>query len=314
MKKDFKIQDVRNKVVLLAALDWGMGHTTRCVALIRQLLLNNNELIFTGNEKQINFLKREFPALKYETIGGYGITLNSKRNTYAQMAAQAKKVASAMKGEKKWLKNYIKANKVDLVVSDNRYGFYHKKITSIILTHQLNLQIPSFKWVTNKFLHKKLCKFDVCWVPDNKERPLTGELSNAKIKIPVCFIGLLNRFEKAEAEEVYDYLIILSGPEPERTNFLDYAKQQATDLGGSIAFVGAEVDGYESFLNPTTKQLGVLIAQSKSVYSRAGYTTIMEMIGLDKKAVLIPTKGQYEQLYLAEYIRNDKISFIQADI
>ncbi|MFT5818974.1 MAG: hypothetical protein ACI8ZM_000196 [Crocinitomix sp.] len=309
MNNNLKLYEIQDKVVLLAALDWGMGHTTRCVSIIRTLIKANNQVVFAGNEQQLSFIKKDFPGIKTETLRGYDMQLDSTKSTYLQMARQQKTMMKAIKAENNWLKNYINANQVDLVISDNRYGFHHSNVPSIIITHQLNLQLPTLKFITNWIIKRLIEKYDCCWVPDDEKRTLTGELSNAKIKIPVHFIGVLNRFDKIEAAQKYTHLVILSGPEPERTNFLNHCKGMAADLGNKIAFVGAEVDSYDSFINPTTSELSLLIAQSNCVYSRAGYTTIMEMIGLNKEAVLIPTKGQYEQLYLAKHIQSDKIKF-----
>lgn len=306
----FFLNDIRGKRVVIAALDWGMGHVTRCVSVIQLLLEADNRVVFAGTEQQCTFIQNDFPGLETELIGGYKVRLDSNKNTYSQMAAQAKKVSGAIQSEKKWLKKYVKNNPVDLIISDNRYGFYHRTVPSVLITHQLNLQIPSFRWLTNKFLHKKIKKFDQCWVPDFEDRSLSGELSNANPGIPVSFIGLLNRFEQMDCEVKYDYLVILSGPEPERSNFLEYAIDFIRKKDQSVAFVGAKVMGYDSFNNPTTKELEQLINESKTVFSRAGYTTIMEMVGLNHSAILIPTKGQYEQMYLAEYVKSDNIEFV----
>jgi UDP:flavonoid glycosyltransferase YjiC (YdhE family) len=304
-----KPRDISNKTVLLAALDWGMGHTTRCVSIIRALLKQGNELIFAGDDNQIHFIRKEFPGIKTEKLEGYKILLDSNKNTYLQMARQQKSMLKAIKNENSWLKNYIQANKVDVVISDNRYGFYHNEIPSVIITHQLNLQLPTFRLITNWIVKRLIEKFNAVWVPDDAQRTLTGELSNQKLNTPIHFVGLLNRFEQVKAEKKYDYLVILSGPEPERTNFLEYAEEEMLNLGVTAAFVGAQVDGFDSFFYPTTTELGTLIAQSDCVFSRAGYTTIMEMIGLNQKAELFPTKGQYEQEYLAKHIKHPQLTF-----
>lgn len=304
-----KPNDINDQTILLAAMDWGMGHTTRCVSIISKLLDNNNKVVFAGNNKQNEFIRNEFPNVKLEQLDGYNISLDSSKNTYLQVVKQGRNIQKAIRNEQKWLNIYLEKRKVDLIISDNRYGFYHSMIPSILMTHQLNLQVPSFKYFANYLLKSYVNKFNTVWVPDDVERTLTGELSNAKLKIPVHFIGLLNRFEKVKAEKKYDCLVILSGPEPERTNFTGYAKQHMLELGVTASFVGAEVHGFDSFKSPTTSELELLIAQSDTVYSRAGYTTIMEMIGLNKKAVLYPTNGQYEQEYLAKYIQHSKLKF-----
>lgn len=301
--------NLTNKRILIAALDWGMGHTTRLVALLKQLLAQQNQLIFAGNQAQCQFIKAEFPDIELADLNGYEIHLDSKKSTYWQLFQQGFKVKKAIKYEKRWLSNFVSENKVDLIISDNRYGFYHPKIKSILVTHQLNLQIPYFRRMVNRNLRRMVEKFDVCWVPDTENRWLSGELSKAKLKIPIVYIGILNRFQKLQLPINFDYLVILSGPEPEKTNFKQEILKQLSATPSSVCIVGAQVTGYPCHPNPTTTELAELIAKSDTVISRAGYTTLMEMVDLNKKAILIPTKGQYEQMYLANYVQHPKIEF-----
>ncbi|MCG8575251.1 MAG: hypothetical protein MI810_10235, partial [Flavobacteriales bacterium] len=257
------------------------------------------------------FFQTEFPKVHLVELAGYNVRLDSQKNTYWQMLNQAFKINGAIQKENEWLKQYIESNSVDFIISDNRYGFYHEDIPSIIITHQLNLQVPYFKSTANRVIKKKVEKFTTCWLPDTDDRRLSGELSNVSLELPVCFIGPLNRFEAVKAKITYDYLIILSGPEPERSNFLNASVAVMKKKMARAAFVGAEVAGFDSFKDLSTKELQKLIAQSDCVYSRAGYTTIMEMVSLNKKALLIPTIGQYEQQYLSSYIKHDTVKFIE---
>ena len=305
------LTEIRNVKVLLSPLDWGMGHNTRCVSIIRQLLEQGNEVTIAGNNQQLLFFQTEFPKVHLVELAGYNVRLDSQKNTYWQMLNQAFKINGAMQRENEWLKKYVKSNSVDFIISDNRYGFYHEDIPSIIITHQLNLQVPYFKSTANRVIKKKVEKFTTCWVPDTDDRRLSGELSNVSLELPVCFIGPLNRFEAVKAKIIYDYLVILSGPEPERSNFLNASVAVMKKKMARAAFVGAEVAGFDSFKDLSTKELQKLIAQSDCVYSRAGYTTIMEMVSLNKKALLIPTIGQYEQQYLSSYIKHDTVKFIE---
>jgi len=288
-----------------------MGHTARCVAIINALVSNNNTVFFAGNAQQNCFIEKDFPQIKTVLLQGYNIQLDSKKSTYFQMALQSPKFAKAIKAENKWLHNFCANNKVDFIISDNRYGFYHTTIPSVIITHQLSMQLPKFKTIVNKQIAKKVECFKACWIPDFKNHLLTGELSKSKLKIPVHFINPLNRFQNLVLPEKYQLLVILSGPEPERTNFLNYALAFVKNKNYRVAFVGAKVKNNSSFENPTTKELARLIAQSNTVFSRAGYTTIMEMVSLNKKAILIPTVGQFEQEYLATHVKHPTISFVK---
>lgn len=300
---------IQNKQILFATLDWGMGHLTRSTVLIKGLLENGNTIFFAGTKKQCDFIQAEFENIQCHELLGYEITLDSKKNTFVQLVGQFPKIKKAIRKEQQWLQHFVADLPIDLVISDNRYGFYHTKIESILITHQLNLQIPFFKSIVNKKLQQWISKFTSVWVPDFEDRRLTGELSNPRELKNIHFIGPLCRFEKLEALIIYDYLIILSGPEPERSNFIQTALAHCKVKSNKICIVGTKVEGIDSFENPTTQELGQQIAQSETVISRAGYTTIMELIALNKNAILFPTKGQYEQEYLAKFIENPKLKF-----
>lgn len=300
---------IQNKQILFATLDWGMGHLTRSTVIIKGLLENGNSIIFAGTKVQCNFIKAEFDSVDCVEISGYEITLNSTKNTFIQVVRQFSKIKKAIKAENNWLKTFVNENQIDLIISDNRYGFYHKSIESILVTHQINLQIPNFKSIVNKKLHNWISNFNSVWVPDYDDRRLTGELSNPYKLKNINFIGPLSRFKNSEVPKIYDFLIILSGPEPERSNFIQTAINYTKTHSNNSCIVGAKIEGFESVENPTTNQLSQLIAQSETVISRAGYTTIMELIALNKNAILFPTKGQYEQEYLAKQILADHLKF-----
>ncbi|WP_175437483.1 glycosyltransferase [Crocinitomix algicola] len=304
-----QLKDITNQKILLSALDWGMGHLTRSTALMAILLHQGNELIFAGNKKQCEFILGEFPNLKTQLIPGYEIRLDSKKSTFLQLTIQFPRIKKVMKTEQNWVESFLKNEQVDLIISDNRYGFYSKKVKSIILTHQINLQIPRFKKRVNATLSKWLDQFNEIWVPDYYNRKLTGALSAPNKHQCLRYIGPLCRFKKLEQPIKYDYLIILSGPEPERTSFLARMKEQFLNRDVEVAFVGAAVTNCDSYPNPSTQKLNELIAQSRCIISRAGYTTIMEMVTLKKKSILYPTKGQFEQEYLANTIRNEWVEF-----
>jgi hypothetical protein len=248
--------DLTDKRILVAALDWGMGHTTRLVSLLRQLKNQQNLLIFAGNQAQCQFIKAEFPEIELADLSGYEIRLDSKKSTYWQLFQQGFKVKKAMKAEKKWLSNFVTANKVDLIISDNRYGFFHPKIKSILVTHQLNLQIPYFRRMVNRNLRRMIEKFDACWVPDTENRLLSGELSKAKLKIPIVYIGILNRFQKLQLPIDFDYLVILSGPEPEKTNFKQEILKQLSANPSSVCIVGAQVIRLSMSPKPNHHRIG----------------------------------------------------------
>ncbi|HIP37589.1 MAG TPA: hypothetical protein EYG85_12130 [Crocinitomix sp.] len=309
---------LKNKVILFSALDWGFGHTTRCVSLIQHLLAHSNQIIFAGNTTQIAFIKKEFPLVKTEFIKGYNIRLSSKKSTYVQILNQLFKIYNAIKKEQKWVENFITKHSVNVIISDNRYGFRNPAIKSIFMGHQLNIYVPNFRKFVNKKLSKYVNRFDKCWIVDDKQHHLAGDLSNPMyLTIPFEYIGLLNRFKPKQQNLTYDYLVIVSGAEPENTIFLKEVELLFKITNQNIAIVSTttsdnNIKNATYFYYPTTKELDQLISQSKIVISKAGYTTLMEMVALNKLCYLIPTKGQYEQQYLST-INNkiDNICFIK---
>lgn len=307
---------IKNQNILISPLDWGFGHTTRCVPIIKLLLKNENTIIFAGNNAQINFIKIEFPQIKTEYIEGYNIQLSSKKSTYTQLAKQGKSILNAIKNEINWVNNYIKTQTIDLIISDNRYGFRHKNIDSIFMAHQLNLCLPYLKTIVNSKLAKYINQFSCCWIYDDQNINLAGKLSQPKkIKIPYIYIGLHTRFFDKKISNIYDYLIVVSGPNPENIDFLNALEQKIKNSTLKIGIVSTvkSVNNFESidyYYNPTTNKLNSLINASKCIVSRSGYTTLMDLFLRNKEAILIPTKGQYEQEYLGNYVKCSHFKFV----
>ncbi len=304
---------IRSSRILISALDWGMGHTTRCISLIGQLLNQQNEIYFAGNLNQSYFIRREFEdQLKYVHLDGYGVTLDSQKSAYWQLLNQFSKIKKAIEVENNFVQEFVSEHKIDIVISDNRYGFFSSQAKNIFISHQLNLQLPFLKRFVNGQLKKWIEKFDIIWIPDQEKKSLCGELVLVNFVKPKIFIGLLGRFTRQQLPLKFDLLGIVSGPEPERTRFskllADYLRKQ----NKKVALVGsAEIyQDIACFENPSTQELETLINESATVISRAGYTTIMELILLEKTGILIPTPGQFEQEYLAKNVKSEFLNFV----
>ncbi|MBA2760795.1 MAG: hypothetical protein H0U39_02325 [Segetibacter sp.] len=214
-----------NSTILVAPLDWGLGHATRCIPLIRHLQLLDCVVIIAAERAQENLLKQEFPLLEFVYLPGYRIKYT--RNKYfflSTIILQLPKIYSAIRKEKKWLNNFINERPVDAVISDNRYGLSHAKVRSVFITHQLMVKAPFalVEKIIQKLNYKFLSKFSECWIPDEEGKVnFAGRLSHPKT-LPsksVTYLGGLSRFERKEVPVKYDLLIVLSGPEPQRTIF-----------------------------------------------------------------------------------------------
>jgi UDP-N-acetylglucosamine transferase subunit ALG13 len=272
--------------------------------------------------------KKEFPELTILPIRGYNITYSrQKKWLFAKMLLQVPKILSVIKYEKKLLQNIIRQQNIDIVISDNRFGLYNKHIMSVYITHQLFIETGNkvLNKIAQKVHYSYINKFTTCWVPDVEATiNLAGKLAHPKTlpKVPVVYIGCLSRFVFKEMPHQNDLLILLSGPEPQRTIFENVLLKQIKEIDLNIAFVRglpAEITQLKSENNKvkfynhlSAVALNNLILQSKLIISRAGYSTIMDMVALQKNAVIVATPGQTEQAYLAKYLRAKKI-FLAAE-
>ena len=312
------------KKLLMAPLDWGLGHVTRCMPVIRDLLANNCEVWLAGEGAQEKLLREEFPSLPFLPLRGYRVKY-SKSGLPGKLVLQIPSLLRSIKEENKWLKEQVDKYAFEAVISDNRYGLYHEKIISILITHQLCIKSSFGKW-SERFLQKWnynfINRFNECWVPDEKgENNLAGELSHPVTLpvIPVKYIGLLSRFEKKNIEEINDHLlIILSGPEPQRTILEDKIIDQIVNYSGTATIVRGlpaekniipSTNTIHFYNHLASSELNNEMMKAEFIISRSGYSTVMDIAALQKKSILIPTPGQTEQEYLSNYLMKKRFSF-----
>jgi len=311
--------------ILVAPLDWGLGHATRCIPLIRELLLQGAAPILAGEAAQEFLLRSEFPQLSFISLPGYRIKYaKTAPGLTWKMILQASRIKKAINDEQKWLQQKVKEWSIDAVISDNRYGLYHDKIPSVFITHQLNIKTPWGKWADNilqKRNYRYIERFQSCWIPDHRDEPsLGGELSHpGKIpQVPIEYIGPLSRFEKINTDTTSEeLLIILSGPEPQRSILENKIIRDVAHYNG-IATIVRGLPGHASFIPSSNmirfynhlpaSELQSLIPKAGFIISRSGYSTIMDMLPLRKKCIFIPTPGQTEQNYLGKHLANKKLA------
>jgi uncharacterized protein (TIGR00661 family) len=317
------------KRALVAPLDWGLGHATRCIPIIYALIDQGFEVIVATDGPIKNLLKNEFPDVVFTQLKGYNIRYSQRGSGLAlKLFIQLPKLLRCIYAEKKWLEKMIRENNIDLVVSDNRLGLFSKTTACVYITHQLKIKTGNrfTEWLAQKIHYFFINKYNSCWVPDHESgNDLAGELSHPKKlpAIPVKYLGPLSRFEKIVVEKKYDLLILLSGPEPQRTIFENIMIKELNSFRGSALMVrglpGSIENGYGSLKlgnnitvadHLSSLELNKAILQVRLVISRSGYTTIMDLVKLRQKAILVPTPGQTEQEYLASYLANRKIFFI----
>ncbi|WP_207491719.1 glycosyltransferase [Aridibaculum aurantiacum] len=305
-----------NITVLVAPLDWGLGHSTRCIPLVKYFQQQGCHVILAAEGAQASLLAKEFPGVEILPLEGYRIRYsNSKRWFSVKIITQLPKILRSINKENVWLQQLLKRRKIDLVVSDNRYGLYSSSCTSVIITHQLQVKAP-YSWAEEwiqKVLYRYINNFSQCWVPDGEKENLAGTLSHPASlpKIPVHFIGPLSRMiDKSPLQYIYDLLVLLSGPEPQRTLLEELVIRQLPS-GQKILLVRGlphskdelKLETAEVVNHLASEKLNNAISQSRVVLCRSGYSSVMDLCKLQKKAILIPTPGQTEQEYLATYLR-----------
>lgn len=314
------MQDLPKKRILVAPLNWGLGHATRCIPLIQALQNHNFEPVIACDGIALKLLQKEFPELETVELPSYHITYAKKGQFFKlKMLQNSPKLIKAIKAEKKATKTIVVNYKIGGILSDNRLGVYSRDIPSVFVTHQLRVLSGNTTWLSTKMHQKIIKRFDECWLPDSVgEDNLSGKLGHTDgIGIPVKHLGPLSRFRKLDIPFTYDLMVLLSGPEPQRTLLQNLLLKELDNYKGKVLFVKGIVDGASkasvsgnmvSYNFMTTKALEKAINESKIVLSRSGYTTIMDLAKLDKKAFFIPTPGQFEQEYLAE--RLTKLGYV----
>ena len=306
------------KRILVAPLDWGLGHASRCIPIAKVLQKEGFEVVFATSGRALELLIKEFPKNDFIKLEGYNITYPKNGQMAVSMLSQLFKIWKSIRKEHIQLQQIIEDYNIDGVISDNRYGLYSKKVPCVFMTHQLKIQSPIFSETLQKINFKYIKKFDECWVPDSNTHSLSGQLSNAKNTPFKCrYIGALSRFEKLEKTEDLDILAIVSGPEPQRSIFEELLKKQLIAsklkallvLGKTEENNEEEIESLKLVSHLSAKSLNQQMVNADVVISRSGYSTVMDIAKLHKKAIFVPTPGQTEQLYLAKYFYDKNKAF-----
>jgi Glycosyltransferase family 28 C-terminal domain len=309
--------------ICISPLDWGLGHATRCIPIIHALQEQGHTIYIATEGHHEVILKEAFPDARFLPLRGYHVRYAKKRSLFfVTIFLQAPKVLWSIINEYWWLKKMQQRYKFDLIIADNRIGFYHKNVPSVFITHQLYMIMP-FNWASalfQKLQYAWIKRFSACWVPDMQgPNNLSGKLGNPtkQSSIPVWYMGCLSRLHQTVQNTTYNtnavpihFLGIVSGPEPQRTILENLLWDAGNQLGHPFVVV-AGLPKNEQYHKAT--QIGTLyhhlsgpalakqISNADYVICRGGYTSLMELIPFGKKLIIIPTPGQTEQEYLGTY-------------
>ena len=327
----------KKKTVIVAPLNWGLGHATRCIPIIQALEQAGATVILASDGGALDLLRREFPHLRAIELPAYNIQYPF-RSMIISMFFQGHKILRGCILEYFYLKNLLKTEKIDVSISDNRFGFFNRRVKSIFMTHQVQILMPIrfLQPFVNAVNHFFIRRFDALWVPDVAENPnLAGDLAHGFFveklakQLKIKYLGTLSRMKSFETDIKYRAIIVLSGPEPQRTileekiliqldkfigsnnNLLEKNEKGTPQYFDQFCLVRGisnkkldvknikNINKIEIHNVLTSKELNKKIMESDAVICRSGYSSLMDLVTLQKRAILIPTIGQTEQEYLA---------------
>jgi uncharacterized protein (TIGR00661 family) len=306
--------------VLITVLNWGLGHATRCIPIIQKLQEHHFTPIIASNGAALDLLKKEFPELKHLELPSYQIEYPKRKMFFKwKLIQNLPKIARAVFDENKMVQEWIDLYPIDGIISDNRLGCFSTKIPSVYITHQINVITGTTTWLSSKLHQYFIKKFNCCWVPDHESTDnLAGKLSHSKnANLNVEYLGPISRFQKKVLPIQLQLMVILSGPEPQRGLLEAKLITEVVKFNGSVLFVKGIVDKEQTiekigntihynYMN--SQQLEDAMNGSEIVLCRSGYSSIMDLAKLEKKAFFIPTPGQFEQEYLAKKLEKEGIA------
>ena len=307
----------KDDTVVVAPLNWGLGHATRCTPLIQYLKERGNKIIIASDGEALELLKKEFPELPAESLPGYGIKYYSG-NMIFNLLFSFPGMLSGLLREKSALEKIVLKYSAHVVLSDNRPAALSGKTMNIYLTHQINI-IFTNKWLRNiagSFHQYYIRKFDTCWIPDERgKNNITGSMGYPTGLRDFHYIGNLTRIHKINADLKYDICVLISGPEPQKSILSEalarilFSQKEYRIIwitSGTLKEMPSPIPEHiELHTMADSRITEYALNESKLLISRSGYSTIMDIMQLKIKAIFIPTPGQPEQEYLAESLKQN---------
>ncbi len=309
-------------------MDWGLGHATRCVPIIELLQQAGANVIIGADRRPLEFLKLRFPKCQWIKLPGYQPEYQKRGPVTLKVATEIPKILKASKPAHDLLESLIPKLHIHALISDNRYELWSKQVPTIFITHQLSILTRGI-FVTSRPVLKKIIfsyikKHNELWIPDFAgENNLSGKLSHIG-SMPLkdtYFIGTLSRFESLEnrllSKPKIDVLCLLSGPEPQRTILEELLIKQLLSTDYKTVILSGKpgetnirkIKNIEIRSHASDAEMAKLIQSAKTVVSRSGYSTLMDIVSLGSKAVFIPTPGQPEQEYLSKRLMKKHLYF-----
>lgn len=321
----------KGKNILVSPLNWGLGHASRLIPIITYLKEEGCNVIIGGSGNSIELLKNYFPELLFVNIPSSSLIYGKKKSFSLKFYFSFLSFILSIFKEHNVLNRLVNKYDVDLVISDNRLGLYNKKIKSIYISHQLNIYIKNNQLQKSHiatYIHRRFIKkYDCCIVPDiiSREESLSGRLTADVNDLNTKFVGPISRFEKTNIDnnvnKEFDFICILSGPEPQRTIFENILISMFLNTKYKVVIIRGLPNNPEikqntpeiRFINHIDdEQLLSYISLSKKIICRSGYSSVMDLAHIGRRAILVSTPEQPEQEYIA-YRLNKYHGFVKVD-
>lgn len=298
--------------ILVAPLDWGLGHSTRCIPIIQRLVELGAVPVIGADNGPLALLRHEFPDLEHVRIPGVNIRYSAGRNQLWSMARQFPAMLRSVHAERALFDRIRQDLRLDAVISDQRFGIRSAELPSVILTHQVFPFTPIAQGALRQVNLRHIARFDRCWIMDEPAAPgLAGELSHGKaIPKNARYIGTISRMrpDGPRPKKSHTVVAVISGPEPQRTLLDQLLTEQLQRVPGEHLLVqglpaksaSEQVGNVSKVPHMNATELAACLAASEYIVSRSGYTTLMDLVALGRTALVIPTPGQAEQEYLGE--------------
>lgn len=304
------------KKILVAVLDWGLGHATRSLVLIQALQQRGCRVSVAASGDALVLLKKELPGVEAFELPGYNPVYPASGAMVFKMGLQLPHFINVINSEQQAIENLVKEHAIDVVISDNRYGAYSKKVKSVFVSHQLQVLMPAaFKWMqpaVNYFNHRQISRFTACWAPAPANHPFAELMPAATLQPPVQYIGYLSRLQFVQQPLTYKLAVLCSGPEPQRSLFEQIALKELQQVEGNVLLIRGKPAETKAPVTSTgnvtvvnfldSAAMSKAMAQSEFILTRPGYSTVMDLGKLGKKAIFVPTPGQTEQEYIGEVL------------
>lgn len=323
--------------ILITPLDWGLGHSTRCIPIIQRLRELDARPLIGADKGPLALLRDAFPDLPHVHVPGVEVRYAKGASQTWAMATQFPAMLRSMREEHHLFLNLRRQLRLDAVISDQRFGIRAQGLPCVLITHQVFPFTPFAQGMLRRFNLHNIRRFDRCWIPDDEQAPgLAGELSHgprlreddsarAMRNIPdnARYIGPISRMDPTKAiapKEPYRIVCVISGPEPQRTLLEEELMKQLPLINGQHLLVRGkpepaldETIGNVRRLSHTGGDaLTGALLQAQLIVSRTGYTTLMDLAHIGRSALLIPTPGQEEQEYLGVLHARSGRFFVQS--